>query len=140
MLDPRLLLLLHHLLLRSPRKVGRLSSCESEKSACCAGYPSNDERYSLCCGPSQLGARLAQREGVEVACLIQIGQAMVDEPVCRLVRPDRFDHVEECRLGTHTPIVDGDLWGGDVNPLGDEALLQVGDTVSARPSADAPDC
>lgn len=66
--------------------------------------------------------------------LVEIRQGMVDEPVSRLVSPDRADDIEQRGRRLETPVIDGDARGGLARPFGDEAAFNVVDTVRAAMS------
>ena len=61
--------------------------------------------------------RLPEREGVDVRGRVQVRETVVHESVGGFIRPDSIQNVEELRVWTQTPIVDGNFWSFEISPI-----------------------
>lgn len=60
---------------------------------------------------------LTKGERIHVVLVVQVREAVVNEPVGRLVAPDGVQDIEELGVGLETPVVFGNLWRWEDLPV-----------------------
>lgn len=56
-------------------------------------------------------------ERIHVVLVVQVREAVVNEPVGRLVAPDGVQDIEELGVGLETPVVFGNFWRWELLPV-----------------------
>lgn len=69
--------------------------------------------------------RLAKGKWIDISGRIEVSQAVVDESMGRLVRPDSVENVKEFGIRIQTPVINRDFWSGLVGPNGQMTMSGV---------------